>query len=183
MEDHYHIPNCNSNTVRYVNPFPSHSIILIIAKMLDIRYLCALSSAAAVCFHVSTIYRELDFIVLRLLGIFIITCGVLTWTFYSYTNDIYSAVSMTAAIAVSFNSALTSSILLHRIFFHRLRRFPGPFWAKVSKAWMLKKVWSKPQSFRYVEQMHEEYGKVVRVGKYELLLRMCILERAFGGPF
>jgi hypothetical protein len=48
---------------------------------------------------------------------------------------------------------------------------------------MLKKVWSKPQSFRYVEQMHEEYGKVVRVGKYELLLRMCILERAFGGPF
>lgn len=62
--------------------------------------------------------------------------------------------------------SLFSSILLYRAFFHPLKRFPGPFNARLSKFWSLKQVVdSKLRWWKILDQLHEQYGDYVRTGK------------------
>lgn len=74
------------------------------------------------------------------------------------------------AVFGSYLGALFTSIIVYRVFFHRLRHFPGPFWARVSKVYgiYLARNW----------KMHEEHDKILK--KYGDLVR--IGEKSFG-PF
>jgi len=60
--------------------------------------------------------------------------------------------------------SLFSSIAIYRLFFHRLRRFPGPKLAAVTKFWH---VFAARSSTNYLvmQKMHEKYGKLVRTGE------------------
>lgn len=64
----------------------------------------------------------------------------------------------------AFNVGLASSILLYRAFFHRLRRFPGPFLAKLSRFYAMIKAASRLQANIDIQNLHAEYGDFVRVG-------------------
>lgn len=59
---------------------------------------------------------------------------------------------------------LFSSITIYRLFFHRLRRFPGPKLAAVTKFWH---VFAARSSTNYLvmQKLHEKYGKLVRTGE------------------
>jgi cytochrome P450 family 628 len=67
------------------------------------------------------------------------------------------------AINLSYFGALLFSIATYRLAFHRLRHFPGPFGAKITKGyglWMARNV-------KYIEELynlHNIYGDVVRTG-------------------
>ena len=59
------------------------------------------------------------------------------------------------------------SIGIYRRLFHRCRRFPGPFWASVTKFWAFTIV-SGGEYHRTVRALHEKHGDIVRVGPREI---------------
>lgn len=75
------------------------------------------------------------------------------------------AVKLTAEVVVSYSAALWTSILLYRAFFHRLRRFPGPFMARISKLWHVWKLAPRSDNFILLDRLHKQYGDFVRTGK------------------
>lgn len=75
------------------------------------------------------------------------------------------AIILSAEVTVSFFTGLWTSILVYRIFFHRLGNFPGPFGAKTSKLWHVWKLAPRADNFRLLESLHQEYGDYVRTGE------------------
>lgn len=65
---------------------------------------------------------------------------------------------------LTFLFGLFSSIMIYRLQFHRLKNFPGPWWAKVSKLWHLYHVLDAKQ-YLLLEDMRRKYGDIVRTGK------------------
>lgn len=69
-------------------------------------------------------------------------------------------------LVLSHFMGLFLSMIVYRVFFHRLRHFPGPVMAKVSKLYGL---WMSrgAQYYLEVEKLHDKYGDIVRVGLYK----------------
>lgn len=59
--------------------------------------------------------------------------------------------------------ALFSSITIYRVYFHRLKHFPGPRWARVTKIWHAWKSRHR-QNFMVLSELHRKYGDFVRTG-------------------
>ncbi|KAI0911326.1 putative benzoate 4-monooxygenase cytochrome P450 [Ustulina deusta] len=62
---------------------------------------------------------------------------------------------------------LFGSMFLYRVWFHPLKRFPGPFLAKVSKLWHVWKV-RDSQNYLFLESLRQQYGDFVRTGPNEI---------------
>ncbi|ORX94170.1 cytochrome P450 [Clohesyomyces aquaticus] len=64
---------------------------------------------------------------------------------------------------------LFGSMVIYRIFFHRLRKFPGPTGAAVSKLWH---VWKcrNSQNHLVLESLYKTYGQFVRTGPNEITI-------------
>lgn len=73
------------------------------------------------------------------------------------------AVKIIGVTATSYFIALMMSIATYRLFFHRLRNCPGPFWAGVTKLYHAY-LCVHESNFRILARWHEKYGPVVRVG-------------------
>lgn len=85
---------------------------------------------------------------------------------YAYITGygILGALLRTLLIANAYNFSLTASILVYRAFFHRLRRFPGPFQARLSRFYAFYKVLKTVKGCEDVRTMHKQYGDFVRIG-------------------
>jgi hypothetical protein len=72
-----------------------------------------------------------------------------------------SALFATACFLLS----LWVNISVYRAFFHPLGKFPGPFPARLSKFWAMKKALESQSRWHMVAQgLHTEYGDYVRTG-------------------
>jgi cytochrome P450 family 628 len=69
---------------------------------------------------------------------------------------------ITAVGTASYFTALSTSILIYRAFFHRLREFPGPFSAKLSKITHVLRIRKDCKNYLLNEEMFEKYGQFVR---------------------
>ncbi|KAK1484284.1 L-ornithine-N5-monooxygenase [Colletotrichum cuscutae] len=71
------------------------------------------------------------------------------------------------AISSSYFAGLFTSIVVYRLIFHPLRRFPGPFPARIMKPYImwLNRDWKLHE--KYLE-MHEKHGDFVRVGPNDI---------------
>ena len=83
-----------------------------------------------------------------------------------------SASAIIAAYAVS----LFSSIITYRLFFHRLRGFPGPLSLRVSKLWHVYKTLDS-KNHLYLEGLREQYGSFVRTGEFDLCIGSAFVDR------
>ncbi|KAI1358221.1 cytochrome P450 [Xylaria arbuscula] len=72
-------------------------------------------------------------------------------------------------ISLSYFGPLFTSILIYRLFEHRLRHFQGPPLAAVSKFWHLSKVLSTSNN-DLLDQLYHKYGKIIRTGPQELTI-------------
>lgn len=76
------------------------------------------------------------------------------------------SVLLTASLACTcFLLALALSTMVHRVFFHRLRHFPGPLGAKFSRFWNVRLI--KRSDFKYhveLEKLRRTYGDFVLTG-------------------
>ena len=75
------------------------------------------------------------------------------------------AAKTSAFIILSYTGSLFTSIVIYRLFFHKLRNFPGPIGARVSKFWHVGKLLRQP-NFKVLDELHQQYGDFVRTGEY-----------------
>ena len=75
------------------------------------------------------------------------------------------AALMTTIACTSYTCALWTSMIIYRVFFHRLHHFPGPFLAKATKLYHLYLSAQKSENHKVVNSMHQKYGPFVRTGK------------------
>ena len=85
--------------------------------------------------------------------------------FLLVARTIMGSLTNTAYIASAYMVPLYTSMLVYRIFFHPLRKFPGPFMYKVSKLWHVLKL-IKRNNCHVLEDLHQQYGDFVRTGTY-----------------
>ncbi|KAI7776264.1 Cytochrome P450 [Diaporthe eres] len=78
-------------------------------------------------------------------------------------------------------SGLLGSISIYRLFFHRLRAFPGPRLAALTKLWHVWKCRGS-QGHHVLEDWHKKYGSIVRTGPNELTLFHPSAFEALDGP-
>lgn len=74
-----------------------------------------------------------------------------------------AALTVSSQIFGTYFLCLLASISIYRIFFHRLRGFPGPVLASVSKFWHVAQCLDS-RNHILLEKLHKEYGDFVRTG-------------------
>jgi hypothetical protein len=81
-------------------------------------------------------------------------------------------------ISAAYTLSLLISIVIYRKFFHRLRHFPGPFMASVTKLWQTTKTLDS-QNHILLDNLYRKYGDFVRTGKNSGISSddICILTR------
>lgn len=79
-------------------------------------------------------------------------------------SDSGQAAKTSALIVLSYAASLLTSVAVYRAFFHKLRKFPGPIGARVSKFWHVGKLLGRP-NFKVLDELHQQYGDFVRTGE------------------
>lgn len=82
----------------------------------------------------------------------------------SYANGLWSGLLSGCTVIAAYLLGLFSSIAVYRIFFHPLRRFPGPLLAKISKFYVLHAQRNRKMHEVY-DTLLNDYGDFVRIGK------------------
>ncbi|KAI0103889.1 cytochrome P450 [Nemania sp. FL0031] len=83
---------------------------------------------------------------------------VLTGLPFSY------AVRLISVSYGAYMTALFTSILVYRAFFHPLRHFAGPKLARLSQFYHFFHIRAKVDNYRHLDRLHKQYGEYVRVG-------------------
>ena len=93
----------------------------------------------------------------------------LTYLSLILLDSVYNERSYFAAMTISsqifsvYILCLLGSISIYRVFFHRLRNFPGPFLASVSKFWHVTHCLDSKNHI-LLAKLRKEYGDFVRIG-------------------
>lgn len=76
----------------------------------------------------------------------------------------YEALQHAFSATGSFFTALSISMVVYRLFFHRLQKYPGPVLARMTKLWHFYHCGST-QNHLLMEKLRKHDGDYVRVGK------------------
>lgn len=114
------------------------------------------------------IHGEHDFSTFRYLGLMILHHAV---GYYALTRlggeATREAVGVLAVTTASYLCATFASILTYRLLFHKLNKFPGPLsWRLTKFAQLVKNM--DFLGFRHIDELHKQYGTIVRVGPSEI---------------
>lgn len=131
---------------------------------ISVQVVCAL--AAGLLSHVCYFVRgEHHITAPTLLKTYIVLAIVIvSFEFKTGGLGLLDAALTTFAVCTSYASSIFASMLVYRLFFHRLRHFPGPLLARSSKlyhAWQVR----KSDQYIFLEQLHQKYGDFVRTGE------------------
>lgn len=77
----------------------------------------------------------------------------------------WKVTAISSCLTLSTLTGLSLSMLIYRGWFHRLSRFPGPFWARLSNMYITFHAFKKLRLFEEVQQLHRKYGDIVRIGE------------------
>lgn len=93
--------------------------------------------------------------------------GVATAAVFRFGNEATFPESARIAtlLLASCVCGIFSSILVYRAAFHRLNRFPGPLFARLSNIYPTLLSVKKFQLFEEVKELHAKYGDIVRLGQ------------------
>lgn len=95
--------------------------------------------------------------------------------------DTVSSMATTVLIISTYMSGLFTSIVIYRKYFHRLRHFQGPWTAGATKLWH---VWKcrTGQNYLVIEDLHTQYGPIIRTGPEEITIIDPAVPAAVDGP-
>ncbi|KAH7141644.1 cytochrome P450 67 [Dactylonectria macrodidyma] len=101
-------------------------------------------------------------------GLYIASTTASVFYLPSGKDDPWSALTFVSAIFASLLAGLYTSLVVYRVLFHPLRRFPGPFLARLSSGYPTSLVLKRLHFFEETERLHAVYGDYVRTGPNEL---------------
>ncbi|KAM6480632.1 cytochrome P450 [Trichoderma sp. SZMC 28011] len=101
--------------------------------------------------------------------VFYLMAECLLWVRCFYLQGAFQGTLSATIISLSYFLGLFTSIAVYRLFFHRLRRFPGPLAAKLTKFYGPYKARGGKSHIHFVE-LFEKYGDVVRTAPNELIV-------------
>ncbi|KAL9133026.1 MAG: hypothetical protein Q9175_005796 [Cornicularia normoerica] len=84
-------------------------------------------------------------------------------------------------VSIAYVLSLLTSVTVYRKFFHRLRDFPGPFMASVTKLWQTMKTLDS-QNHILLDDLYKRYGDFVRTGPSEITIFTPEVKWAIDGP-
>ncbi|KAF1929082.1 cytochrome P450 [Didymella exigua CBS 183.55] len=118
------------------------------------------------------------------LGAWLFGIAGIAVTEYTRANSIGNVVKVTATAAAIYFGVLAASILAHRVLFHRLRKFPGPFVARFSKFHaVFAGVLPDYQYYKYSEALQKKYqADLIRTGPRELAVYRADAVPLIHGP-
>jgi len=87
--------------------------------------------------------------------------------FKIHKDDASQAAYSVLEVLAAYLLPLFTSIIAYRLFFHRLRHFPGPIGARISKLWHTWQV-REAKNHLVLDKLYHEYGTFVRTGPSEL---------------
>ncbi|KAK4663060.1 hypothetical protein QC763_600690 [Podospora pseudopauciseta] len=99
----------------------------------------------------------------------------------SFYNDQPNPFQATFLLTTSYILGLFSSISIYRLYFHRLRSFPGPKLAAITKFWH---VWQcrYGKNHLVIEGLRAQHGSVIRTGPEELTIIDPSVPNTIDGP-
>ncbi|TFK52930.1 hypothetical protein OE88DRAFT_1316757 [Heliocybe sulcata] len=74
-----------------------------------------------------------------------------------------TGIHVTLKLCLGYYAGLFASMLLYRAFFHPIRSFPGPFAARLTAFWSLKKQIPVLHWYKNIHELHHQYGDFVRI--------------------
>ena len=80
-----------------------------------------------------------------------------------------SSLQVISSISFRLCLGLSSSTIIYRLFFHPLRRFPGPLPARVTSLWYSSQV-TNFDAHTFALGLYTKYGPFVRVGSSDLMI-------------
>lgn len=89
--------------------------------------------------------------------------GLVIFKIIYYNLSLLAALKFSSQMLGMYTLSLLASISIYRLFFHRLRGFPGPILASVSKFWHVAHCLDSKNHI-LLEKLHQEYGDFVRIG-------------------
>lgn len=106
-----------------------------------------------------------------LLWFYLLAMSIVGFAYHTVANfSILQMLLRLTIVVTSFNGGLILSIAVYRLFFHRIRRFPGPFWSKLSRFADVILAAKEVKYYREVATMCESYGDFIRTGKCILFI-------------
>ncbi|KAK3374770.1 cytochrome P450 [Podospora didyma] len=146
-------------------------------------HLCAGAVALGVISHLGIFIRgEWHMQAPALVTVFSLLALVIFFAEHYYLGaDIASSLKTTSLVASSYAAGLFTSIAIYRRCFHRLRHFPGPWAAGVTKFWH---VWQcrTGQNHLVMEELRKKYGPIIRTGPEELTIIDPVVPPTVDGP-
>ncbi|KAK7718862.1 hypothetical protein SLS57_005972 [Botryosphaeria dothidea] len=133
--------------------------------VLETNNVTAATSAAAlgILFHVTVVrYLDVDNFMYTFLALLWAASALVTSAHLLIGFSFISACARVLLLAISFDAGLFLSMAVYRVFFHRLRKFPGPFGAKVSRLYSAYLAGKDVKYYKEVEKMHQKYGDFIR---------------------
>jgi tryprostatin B 6-hydroxylase len=132
--------------------------------MLSPGTIASLSAALGVGSHLGYfIHGEHHMHSVRLLLLLLASPIVLFVLFIRIDDNSVVAAAWNSATAVgSYLGSLTASILIYRVCFHPLRKFPGPFSAKLTKLSHVLRLVRNLDNYLQADRLHKKYGDIVR---------------------
>ncbi len=119
-----------------------------------------------VLLHLTILRRLLveKFVYRLIAGLFVSAVG-LAIAYFIKGFSLLVTLTKVCVVGSSFGTGLFVSLVVYRVFFHRLRSFPGPFKLKVSRFFSAALAAKEVKYYKEVAKLHEEYGDFIRTGK------------------
>lgn len=96
-------------------------------------------------------------------------------------NTTLDALSTVGILSASWLAGIYSSLAIYRLFFHPLKKFPGPFAGRLGQLWLSAQLGNR-DLYHQLQAMHRKYGRYVRIGPNELSISDPDIMRPAYGP-
>lgn len=100
---------------------------------------------------------------------------------FTILDDWNVAIKATRLLIASYFVGLFGSIIIYRRYFHRLRHFPGPSGAAITKFWHVWKCF-EGNNHLVVDDLYKQYGPIIRTGPEELTIVDPSIPSLIDGP-
>lgn len=142
------------------------------------------ATIAGLLFHLTVLILPFEFelIMYHFIATYLATLCALIFTLMQVSgHSLTRAIFQSAWAVTSFNMTVLASMSVYRILFHRIRKFPGPFLAKLTRFYATYQYAKNVEYYKELKNMHAMYGDYVRTGPREIsILRTDAVPTIYG---